>query len=105
MSAQVKDFISQCSICNQLLPKQQKRNLMIIYEVPNRPWNIVGIHLLNFNSKDYVIMVNYYSNFWKIKELITCAAIVKFCKEQFAKCGIVDMLISDNGPRFLCAEF
>ena len=35
----------------------------------------------------------------------TCASIVKFCKEQFARYGIVDVLMSDNGPQFSCAEF
>ena len=60
-----------------------------------------------FNSRDYVIIVDYYYDFWELKELstTTCASIVKFCKEQFARYGIVDVLMSDNGPQFSCAEF
>ena len=106
MSAQVKDFISQCSVCNQFLSKQKKEP-MIIHDIPDKPWSKVGIDLFNFNSRDYVIIVDYYSDFWELKELstTTCASIVKFCKEQFARYGIVDVLMSDNGPQFSCAEF
>ena len=53
MSAQVKDFISQCSVCNQFLSKQKKEP-MIIHDIPDKPWSKVGIDLFNFNSRDYV---------------------------------------------------
>ena len=106
ISAQVKDFISQCAICNQYLAKQQKEP-MVMHDIPSMPWSKAGIDLFTFNCKDYVIMVDYYSDFWELKELTatTSASIVKFCKEQFARYGIVDTLISDNGPQFLSAEF
>ena len=106
MPAQIRDFISKCAVCNQFLSKQPKEP-MIIHDVPDRPWSKLAIDLFAFNGKDYVIIVDYYSDFFEIKELssTTCASVVKFCKEQFARYGIPDVLMSDNGPQFSCAEF
>ena len=106
MPAQVRDFISKCAISNQFLSKQPKEP-MIIHDVPDRPWSKLAIDLFAFNGKDYVIIVDYYFDFFEIKELSStiCASAVKFCKEQFARYGTPDVLMSDNGPQFSCAEF
>jgi len=38
-------------------------------DVPDRPWQKVGIDLLTHKSIDYVITVDYFSNFWEIDKL------------------------------------
>ena len=38
-------------------------------EVPSRPWEKVGTDLFEFKNKSYLIMVDYYSNFWEVDKL------------------------------------
>ena len=48
-------------------------------DVPDRPWQKVGIDLLTHKSIDYVITVDYFSNFWEIDKLnhTTSNAVIK----------------------------
>ena len=68
MNGEIKDHISRCDICNTL-KAQQQREPLIPHEPPTRPWARVDIDLLDFEGQTYVIMVDYYSNFWEIKSL------------------------------------
>lgn len=57
--------------------------------------------------KHFLITVDYFSGFWEIDQpqSTTATAIVKKLKAHFVRYGIPDVVISDNGPQFACAEF
>jgi hypothetical protein len=65
MNSQVKDFIRRCETCRTYEKKQQNETL-ISHEIPSRPWSKVGIDLMKCRDKDYLVTVDYYSNFWEI---------------------------------------
>ena len=52
-------------------------------------------------------MSDYYSNFIEVARIntITLRAVIKELKAVFARFGIPDTLITDNGPQFSSAEF
>ena len=53
-------------------------------------------------------MVDYYSNFIEVAELerdTRAATVIRKIKENIARHGIMDTLVSDNGPQFACQEF
>ena len=56
---------------------------------------------------DYLVVVDYFSNFWQIDHLsnTTVSTIIKKLKCHFARQGIPDIVISDNGPQFACKKF
>ena len=84
----------------------QKEPLMP-HEIPSRPWEQVGVDLFELDQKQYMITVDYYSNFWDIHHLksTTSTSIALKLKNHFARHGCPDRLISDNGPQFVSAEF
>ena len=106
MSAQVKDFISKCSTCNEYSYKQPKEPLLN-HSIPTRPWSKLAIDLFVYNNVNYVILVDYFSDFWEVAKLndTTSSSVIEFCKQQFSRHGIPDILVSDNGPQLISSEF
>ena len=106
MNAEIKQYITQCEICSQYSTKQAKETLMS-HEPTDRPWEKVAVDICNFDNKDYIITVDYFSNFWEIDRLqdTKASTCVKKLKSHFARNGIPDVVISDNGPQFTSSEF
>ena len=63
--------------------------------------------LFTFENQDYLILIDYYSDFWEIDMLgaIRSAAIIKACKRHFPRHGIPTTVLTDNGPQFASEEF
>lgn len=62
MQAEIKDFVSTCTACNEHVHNQQKET-MLSHEVPIRPWQIVSMDLFSHGRKDYLLIVDHYSDF------------------------------------------
>lgn len=106
MNDQIKKYINKCDICRSMDDKQQKETLLS-HEVPRRPWEKVGTDLFVFDNKDYLITVDYFSNFWEIDYLADTKSVtvIKKLKAHFSRQGIPDLVISDNGPQYTSQEF
>ena len=80
---------------------------MLPHEIPDRPWSKLGADLFELHKENYLLLVDYYSNFFEVMKLTSTKTptIIKHCKTTFARHGIPDVLISDNGPQFDNAEF
>ena len=68
MSAEVKEHMSTCEICRTYETKQPKETLMS-HEVPQRPWQKVGSDLFTLNNCDYLVTVDYYSDYYELDKL------------------------------------
>ena len=106
MTAEIKEMANQCTICNEYKHKQQKEPLMT-YEIPSRPWKMVAQDLFTCNKKDYLITVDYYSDYWEVDELTntTSQTVIECTKKHFARYGIPDVVVTDNGPQFRSQEY
>ena len=62
---------------------------------------------LQCKSQDYVVTVDYFSNYWKVDKLsfTTATAVIQKLKPHFARFGSPEVLVSDNGPQFASTEF
>ncbi|KAJ8371210.1 hypothetical protein SKAU_G00112380 [Synaphobranchus kaupii] len=106
MQSEIKDFVSKCTTCNEYAIEQQKETLLS-HELPTRPWQIVSLDLFQHSGKDFLLLVDHYSDFWEIDVLpdLSAETTIKRCKAQFARYGQPDRVISDNGPQFACTQF
>ena len=106
MNADMKDYISKCSVCTSTSDCQQKETMMP-HDIPDRPWAKVGVDLFSLNNRDYLITVDYYSNFWEVDNLSSTESIsvIRKLKAHFARYGIPDVVMSDNGPQFSSERF
>lgn len=88
----VKEKVSQC----ELKPSP----------LPERPWQKVGVDAFESEGKKYVVVIDYFSRCLEIvyvSDLTTSTVVIKL-KEMFARWGIPEIFISDNGPPFFSEE-
>ena len=99
-------MVSKCSLCLEYRNSQCKEP-MLPHEIPDRPWSKLGADLFELHRENYLLLVDYYSNFFEVMKLTSTKTptIIKHCKTTFARHGIPDILISDNGPQFDNTEF
>ena len=106
MTKPIKDFVSKCSVCAKLQTESQPEPLLP-HPTPSRPWIRIGKALFEFRGKSYLICTDYFSNFFEIDRLDNKKApeIVYRMRHHFARYGIPEVVVSDNGPPFNSTEF
>lgn len=106
ISSEVRQFIERCDVCRAFDQKQPKETFMA-HEIPDRPWAKVGTDLFSYEGRNYLICVDYYSSFWEVDllENTKSATIIRKLKAYFARYGIPDTCMSDNGPQYTSEEF
>ena len=84
--------------------KSNRKEPLLPHDVPQRPWAKVGGDLFEVGGQTFMILVDYYSGFFEIDNLKRTKR-ENVIKAQFARYGIPDTLITDNGPQFSSTEF
>lgn len=71
------------------------------------PWEKIGTDLFHFRGREYLLMIDYYSNYPEMGLLTstTVTGVVKHMKSSFARHGILGTVVSDNGPQYASQEF
>ncbi|KAL5502158.1 hypothetical protein EMCRGX_G008882 [Ephydatia muelleri] len=79
---------------------------MIVSQPPDYPWQKVGSDLFEFKGHSYIVLVDYFSRFLEVIKLTatTTSAIISIMKAVFSRHGILELLISDNGPQYQSHE-
>ena len=105
MSKNIRERVERCQICQEYQMSQTREPLMS-HDIPSRPWEKVGIDIFTFRDYNYLLTVDYLSNYFEVDRLSTkrVCDIVYCLKQQFARHGIPDIVFSDNSP-FNSREF
>ena len=106
MSAEIKDQVEKCSVCAKF-QAQNASQPMQSHQIPDRPWSKIATDLFTLHSKNYITVVDYFSDFIEVSELqdTTSTSVIQALKEQFSRHGIPDTVVSDNGSQFSSQEF
>ena len=101
-----KDIEVMISKCEEDSPAQSKEKLQA-HSLSSQPWGKVGTDLFEYKGKDYLVVVDYLSDFFEVSELsqLSAAAVIRVLKEHFARHGIPVIVQSDGGPQFVAKEF
>ena len=102
----IDKMVSSCETCLKHQPKQQKEP-MITTDLPTKAWQKVGTDLFHLDGKNYLLVIDYFSNYPEIALLtsMTASSVITHLKSIFARHGICEILQSDNGPCYNCKEF
>ena len=105
MADQIKDQVQNCEVCNDFLARQQKE-LLMAHKVPENPCSKVGQDLFTLGDENYLVTVDYYSDYFELDFLsdTTAESVIDASKRHFARHGIADM-VTDNGPQYSSAHF
>ena len=103
---EIEATVSSCKICLSKRPSHRAEPL-INTPLPERPFQKVAADLFEFEKKEYLIFVDYYSRFIEIASLgnITSAVVTNRLKNIFARYGVPATLMTDNGTQFTSASF
>lgn len=106
MGKQIEATVEQCSICQERRDANPKEPLWS-HDIPERPWQVVGTDLFTWNTQNLIVIVDYYSRFFEMEQLTntTSLAVIAKLKSVFARHGIAETVISDNGPCYSSEEF
>ena len=62
MTVDIKRYVEECGICTTF-SIQQPRESIIKIERPDVPWTTLGMDLFTYNDRNYLVFVDYTSNF------------------------------------------
>ena len=106
LNGQIRDYVKARQACQLYAQKQQKESFFST-EVPTRPWSITAADLFSLTGREYIVLVDYYSNFIEVDVLpdTPSTTILYLLARQFSRHGIPDKLRTGNGPQFSTAAF
>ena len=106
INADIDRVVSSCETCLKHQTKQPKEP-MSITDLPKEPWQKVGTDLFHLDGKDYLLVINYFSNYPEMALLqnMSATCVITHMKSVFARHGIPQIVYSDNGPCYSCKEF
>ena len=106
MSQDLKKIISTCDVCQTHQPSLQKEPLLK-HEVIMRPWAKIGVDLCQLHGHMLHMVCNYFSNYLEVECHLstTSQSRARMLASLFARCGIADVVVSDNNPQFASTEF
>ena len=101
MNQQLQETISHCELCCKFR-NSQPREPLISHEIPERPWQTVGTDLFQIDGDYYLIIVDYYSKFIEVSKIpdLQASTVANFTMSHFARHGVPDKIVSDNGTHF-----
>ena len=65
MNAEVKEKVKQCSVYNEFQAKNPKEPMQS-HPIPDRPWSRVAADQFTLLGKDYITLVDFYSDFIEV---------------------------------------
>ena len=106
MTTQVKDYVSKCEVCLSHRSAPPREPLQQ-HDFIARPWSKIGVDLCQIDGRTLLVVCDYYSNFIEVARLntVTTRSVLRELLPMFARFGLPDVLVSDNGPQFASAEF
>ena len=101
LTAEVKQLADSCDVCRRHA-SQPQREPLLQHSKGFRPWQKVGVDLYTCAGRCYLVTVDYWSNFFEIDYVPSYAAsnVILKLKAHFARFGIPEQIMTDNGPPF-----
>ncbi|XP_012942708.1 uncharacterized protein K02A2.6-like [Aplysia californica] len=106
LSSKIREVVSRCDHCQRKRPAQPSEPLTPT-ALPERPFQMVGADLCNYKGHNYLVLVDYFSRYLEVAYMpdTTSETVVYKLKNVFARFGIPELLVTDNGPQFVSDRF
>ena len=107
MDNAIEDMVRHCSDCQraQASPPSAPPHP---WKWPTRPWAQLHVDFAGpMDGRMYLIVVDAHSKWLEVLPMTTATALttIQHLRTLFARFGIPESLVSDNGPQFTAAEF
>lgn len=68
MNSDIKEAVAKCDVCAEYQASNPQQPLQT-HKIPDRPWSRLAADLFTLHSKDYIVLVDYYSDFVEVSPL------------------------------------
>ncbi|UYV67845.1 hypothetical protein LAZ67_5002210, partial [Cordylochernes scorpioides] len=101
MSIDIAEKVKNCEIC-QKHQKSKIRQPLKPFPVPDYPWQTVSLDIFYIQKKPHLLVVDRYSGYPEVftSDPPTAINVKNKLRETFARFGIPETMMSDNGPPF-----
>ena len=105
MTKEIEKYVKRCRIFSQF--QRPKVEPLCPTELPDKPWLKVGTDLFMWKQATYLLVIDCYSRFIEIAKLssTTSERVITHLKSIFARHGIPQTVILDNGPQYASSSF
>ena len=107
MDNAIEDMVRHCSDCQRVQASPPSAPLHP-WKWPTRPWARLHVDFAGpMDGRMYLIVVDAHSKWLEVLPMTTATALttIQHLRTLFARFGIPESLVSDNGPQFTAAEF
>ncbi len=79
-------MVKQCDTCQKFRNKQTKEPVIIL-DLPTSPWEKVGMDLFHLKGNNYLVVIDYYSNYPELALLsnMSTKCVITHAKSFFCK--------------------
>ena len=105
ISKEIEALVENCPTCCKT--RVQFAEPLIATTFPKLPWQRVGTDLFEYKGMQYILVIDYFSRYIEIAKLSSTSsdAIITHLKSIFARHGIPQVVVSDNGPQYSSEMF
>lgn len=106
MSSQIKDVVKECAVCAKYAASQPNPPMMS-HNIPVFPFQMVSMDVFlaeyRGRKRNFLISVDHYSDFFEVDLLedMTPDSVIRICKKNFARHGVPQTVLTDNGTNFV----
>ena len=102
---ELEEVVSNCPVCCK--HRQQHAEPLLPSTFPDRPWLKVATDLFEWKKSTYLLIIDYYSRYVEMAKLSTSTSndVVTHLKSIFARHGIPQTVMSDNGQQYAAETF
>ena len=104
IEADIKDYMRRCQVC--IKRSRPAREPLQPHEIPDGPWQKLGMDFFDLKGKCYILICDYFSKF---PFMFSCRTSWDSLKDHlidlFSNKGFPKEIISDNGSPFNSQEF
>ena len=105
LSTEIVKMVKNCHECCK--ERLQPAEPLMTSELPELPFQKVGTDLFEWQKRVYLLIVDYYSRYIEIALLNrpSAAEVITHMKSIFARHGIPELVMSDNGSQYTSEAF
>jgi len=106
LDSDIESLISSCLVCKAVQPEPPKAPLHP-WSYATRPWERIHIDYAEKKGRYYLIVVDSYSKWLEVFSMnsMTAGKTIERLRSLFARYGLPEILVSDNGGQFTSEEF
>ncbi|XP_008484648.1 uncharacterized protein K02A2.6-like [Diaphorina citri] len=99
MNSDIEEYVNKCKVCDKF-KHCNTRDELSSHEIVCLPFSKLGVDIMTFGGKDYLVVIDYYTKWLEILPIKTktCNEIICKLSELFSTHGIPSQIVSDNSP-------